>query len=315
MENKHGDETRGEILLGQIANRSNADLEGIIENLSEKDETAFADAAACYAHLFGRTTRKKFRLAHSLIKIKRAPELTLDKVLRDPKKYSKAAFWDMANEFGGFIDARAAKNKYPRIAKLAYFSSAIAAFGVSALPHELIHAGVNILTSGVNKEIVLNKFFGGSLWASIIPEVQAKWLFPLIGGYVNIEPANRLSHMLTLIAPYCLTPAGIAMFYSGLKRKNAALFTVGAGIVGGHTGGVIGDFWNTGRIMLYQCSDLVSQVVGYDKTPENTELLLALPVAVAGFFIGNRIMSYSYNLMKGTYNSLRNRFSKPKQSV
>lgn len=250
-------------------------------------------------------------------KLDNTSKLTLEDVLRHPLKNSRGVFWEWCDEFRTFIDYknREAGAVKRRLSKAAYLTGALYAFGLSALPHELIHAGVNKVTGGVNKEIVLNKFFGGSFWAEIIPGVEAKWLVPIIGGYVNIEPADRLASILTSAAPYVLTPVGITLFYSGIKKKNSVLFTLGAGITGAHASGVIGDFWNIGKDIYYGGFEAASQMFGNQPMSDDAKLWLALPVAIFGFFLGNGIMSYSYNLMKGAYNSLRNKFFKPELTV
>lgn len=243
-----------------------------------------------------------------------ASKLTLEDVLGHPGKYSKGVFWEWCEEFGAFISYKniGAGAVKKRLSRAAYITGALCSFGLSALPHELIHAGVNKATGGINKEIVLNKFFGGSLWAEIIPGIEAKWLVPLIGGYVDLEPANRLANILTAAAPYVLTPVGVGLFYSGIKKKNSLLFTLGAGITGAHASGVIGDFWNVGKDVYYGGLDMASQMFSSQPMSDDAKLILAIPVAVFGFFLGNRIMSYSYNLMKGAYNSPRNRLGKAK---
>ncbi len=308
--------------LQKIANASPEELEKIVAGLEGGEIKELARDIQIYLiKNYGDEWKERARpiikaMEYHYIpkKLDSASKLTLEDVLKHPFKNSRGVFWEWCDEFRAFIECRNRKAGAVkrRLSKAAYLTGAVYAFGLSALPHELIHAGVNKATGGVNKEIVLNKFFGGSLWAEIIPGIEAKWLIPIIGGYVDIEPANRLTGILTSAAPYVLTPVGVALFYSGIKKKNPVLFTLGAGITGAHVSGIIGDFWIVGRDIWYGGLDVASQIFSNQPMSDDAKMLLAIPVAVFGFFLGNRIMSYSYNLMKGAYNSVRNSFFKTK---
>lgn len=295
--------------IEKIINADFKELEQITHNLSKEE---LDKVMGCIS------LEKGYKLgalnclrAMKICQIKRNAQTTLDEVIKNPGRYSKRGFWDWQDEFTLFIESRVRNDgRAKRIAKkLGYVAGAMASFGISALPHELIHAGVNTLTGGVNKEIVLNKFYGGSLWAQIIPSVQAKWLIPFIGGYVDMEPAGKAEYITTAVAPYCMTPLGIMLFYSGLKRKNPYLLSVGAGLTCAHISGVLGDFWLTGRQLITGAVDMTYNFFGYNSPDyDKINFIAAAGIAIGGFYIGNRIMSYSYNLMKGGYNSLKNKF-------
>ena len=144
----------------------------------------------------------------------------------------------------------------------------VASFGITADPHELLHAGVNELTGGYNKEIVINSLYGGDLWAQIIPNLESKVLFPLIGGYVDPEYASFFGELATKVSPYALTPLGIYLVMKGKERKNVLIFSAGAGAVAAHLGGVLGDWYSTGKAIMTKVAEGCYNILGIQEAPE-----------------------------------------------
>ncbi|MEK6899972.1 MAG: hypothetical protein AABX05_02500 [Nanoarchaeota archaeon] len=190
--------------------------------------------------------------------------------------------------------------------------STLAAFGVIAVPHELIHAGVNSLTGGTNKEIVFNTLYGGQIWEQLIPGVQSKIMFPLLGGYVKPENNSSLAMFAVGIAPYIMTPAGIYLAQKGRENRNIILSAAGAGIVATHAGGIVGDWMGAGSRIVKGGIELVEDMVGEElKVPDEYATYASIPIMLAGLYIGSKIMGVSYRGMKATVNSVRS-YSKKK---
>ncbi len=183
-------------------------------------------------------------------------------------------------------------------------AAAYAAFGVIVLPHELIHAGVNSLTGGVNKEIVLNRLYGGDLWAQLFPGIEVKVLNPFFGGYVAVENSSALGNIVTTIAPYPMTALGFYALQKGKEKKNIPLCAAGAALVYTHLGGVIGDWWRTGQIICRETMESVCDLLG-TQPPNKSSLLGNFIVVGGGMVLGMKMLTASYRLMKGTVNSLR----------
>ena len=233
----------------------------------------------------------------------KATSYTLGDVLKHPLKYCTKGFSEAASEpfsadasINPDIFAKGKEGKVSGKRRLRFYSCLFAAFGVTSVPHELIHAGVNKLTGGVNHEIAINKFFGGDIAHYFIPEVQAKWMIPIMGGYVKFENSSYLANMETTIAPYIMTPFGIYLLKKGKEKKNLILAYLGGGLVAGHAGGVLGDFWGMGR----QTIDKLGSLINSTYSPDFLS-------SVAGFCLGTVILSYTYRLSKGTVNSLQQR--------
>ena len=188
-----------------------------------------------------------------------------------------------------------------RVKVLKEVGATLASFGVWAAPHELIHAGVNSLTGGINKEIVMNRFYGGDLWAAIIPGVEAKWMIPLIGGYVMPENESALAHLAMSMAPYTMTGLGIYAMQKGKENKSAFYCAVGSGLIALHAGGIVGDWWKTGRTIISTGMEYLST---YTDIPTNNAVSNFM-VGGVGLVLGTKLLTASYRLSKGTVNSLR----------
>jgi len=186
-------------------------------------------------------------------------------------------------------------------------------FGVWAMPHELLHAAMNNLTGGITKEIVVNKLYGGDLWHAAFPDIQTKFLFPLIGAYVNVQPAGHFAEITTLLAPYALTPLGIYLVQKSKEDDKKMYWIAGVGLLGAHAGGIIGDFFAVGQKItgtaaqaMYKHPDEI-QLQQHKSLSDNLVFGAAL---VGGFLLGNRLMGYTYRLSKGLVNSVRNIYKK-----
>ncbi|MBS3140033.1 hypothetical protein J4479_03445 [Candidatus Woesearchaeota archaeon] len=185
----------------------------------------------------------------------------------------------------------------------------LASFALIAPPHELIHAGVNKLFGGENKEIVINTLYGGSLWEKIIPGIESKVLFPLLGGYVLPGEYNSTIHELaTLVSPYLLTPLGIYSVLKGKEKDSLALRVLGSGLIAGHAGGILGDWRRAGTVILEQAAQGITNLLGTDGRIDETTIGKAALI-IGGFYAGYKLMNFSYRLMKGTINTARNYFS------
>ncbi|MDP3698620.1 MAG: hypothetical protein Q8R47_03460 [Nanoarchaeota archaeon] len=110
-------------------------------------------------------------------------DYTLEDFVKNPTK--GISFKSIYNEIQADLDFSHLFSGKRKLLKVNF--ATFASFGIISLPHELIHAGTNYLTGGTNKEIVVNTLYGGQLWEKIIPGVESKVLFPLLGGYVKIN--------------------------------------------------------------------------------------------------------------------------------
>lgn len=255
------------------------------------------------------------RLAYLHAKLpKKNDTITLSEVLLQPTKYFKQ---------GGIKEIREdlrinAKNPTSkpklRVYNLGLNIALFTSFGVWSIPHELIHAGVNKLTGGTNLEIVLNKLYGADLWQKIIPEIQSKIMIPFIGGYVQTQNNGIAGDIATTLSPYLMTPLGIYFVKkSGEKNNNLIYWTLGAGLLASHAGGVIGDFFTLGREITGKVCETVYKKPKEILAQETFSILDTLAfctVLVGGFLLGNRIMGYTYRLSKGLVNSAKNYFNK-----
>lgn len=189
--------------------------------------------------------------------------------------------------------------------------AAFASFGIFSLPHELIHAGVNHLTGGTNKEIVLNTLYGGQLWEKIIPGVESKVLFPLLGGYVQFENPSTTGSLAATVAPYVLTPLGIYLMKKGKEKESILLCAGGAGLGLAHLGGIIGDWRLVGQKILGESVELVQDTLNLKTSPEYENIAL-IGTVLGGVYIGSKLLAISYRASKATVNSVRNYVNKEK---
>lgn len=181
----------------------------------------------------------------------------------------------------------------------------LASFGLFSVPHELIHAGVNYVTGGINEKIAINSFYGGALWEKIIPGVQSEFMFPLLGGYVQIENPSAAGNLATYVAPYILTPLGIYLAKKGKEKESIALCAGGAGLISVHLGGVIGDWRNTGTKLIKESVELVQDTL---EVKSSGEYGFAANIAFlfGGIYLGSKLLAISYRASKATVNSVRN---------
>lgn len=190
----------------------------------------------------------------------------------------------------------------------------LASFGLTSIPHELIHAGTNLLTGGTNEKIVINSFYGGDLVHKLYSGIDAEFLLPIIGGYVKIaEYGSTLGQFATGIAPYVLTPLGIYMVAKGKEKKSLPLAIAGSGALIAHAGGIIGDFFNFGRTAMYQTADFMANTVGYDNF-DASDSWMSFPLAMGGFYVGSKALSFTYRSFKAGVNAIRNRFGNKNDS-
>ncbi|MDO8511251.1 MAG: hypothetical protein Q7S55_03735 [Nanoarchaeota archaeon] len=187
--------------------------------------------------------------------------------------------------------------------------AAFASFGLFSLPHELIHAGANYLTGGTNKEIVINTLYGGPLWEKIIPGVESKVLFPLLGGYVKFENPSLAGSLTATVAPYALTSLGIYLMKKGKEKESILLCAGGAGLGLAHLGGIIGDWRIAGQKMIEESVEAVQDALEVKTSPEYANAA-AFAMFLGGLYIGSKLLAVSYRASKATVNSVRKRVAK-----
>lgn len=171
-------------------------------------------------------------------------------------------------------------------------------FAAFTAPHELIHAATNQLTGGTTKEIVVNRLYGGDLYHLLHQGIESRVLFPLIGGYVKVDEGSALAKIAVCAAPYVLTPLGIYLMQKGKEKRSLVKATLGAGLIAAHAGGVIGDFNTLGKT-------LVHQVTGTDH-----EGILKYAFAIAGFYLGCKVLGFTYRLSKAAVHLFRRKSKK-----
>src|SRR3989344_6382324 len=230
----------------------------------------------------------------------RVKEYSLKDVIKHPIQYSK---WDGIQEI--FSDLN-----YESLFKKNKFKSALndlfifASFGLSTIPHELLHAITNTITGGKNNEIVINKLYGGDLAELIDPELKSRWLFPIFRGHVDIANyGSELAKYATGLSPYIMTPLGIFLLKEAKKRKSLPLAFLGSGALTSHVGAVIGDFANTGKNII---SDTF-KFLGVDAYNDDN-WLIRIPIMMGGIYLGAKIASFSYRFFKSSINSLQDIF-------
>lgn len=224
-------------------------------------------------------------------------------VLKHPLK---SAFGEIFTDMN-FIDLFSGKTETRKRVKRDL--SILASLSFIVVPHELMHAGANVLCGNANKEIVINKLYGGDLWAYIIPGIESKLISPLIGGYVRAEFASYYSFVATSMAPYAMTPVGIYLLYKGKEKKSLTASIFGAGITGVHASGILGDFFSTGIATVYNSADSFYKFLGYNGVDTESNLSKFLLLA-GGLYLGTKIMGFSYRFSKACINYLRNTFKK-----
>lgn len=187
--------------------------------------------------------------------------------------------------------------------------SILVSFGFSSIPHELIHAGVNVLTGGSNKEIVINRFYGGDLAHAVYPGIQSRFLAPIFGGYVEPrEYGSELGKVAMVASPYVLTPLGIYLLEEGKRRNSPSLAIAGSGIIVGHAGSCIGDFATLGRTLSYSAVNVPVRALGAKSFHVEEYLSASLPLWITGLYLGCQMTSTSYKLFKRGVDYCRNIF-------
>ncbi|MBI2565371.1 hypothetical protein HYV79_05325 [Candidatus Woesearchaeota archaeon] len=266
--------------------------------------------------LFNEKNKKNLEEIIKENKIKRHFEKTnysLTDVLKHPIKYSSGGFqeaWDDLN-YSVYSCVNISKTKTESLTKFFGLNAGLLTFfGIWAVPHELIHAGVNKLTGGINKEIVINSLYGGSIISKYFSEIQSKLMLPFIGGYVVPENNSDLGLVAMALAPYVLTPLGLCIAKKGRENKNLLTALFGSALIAAHLGGVVGDFWSVGRTIMLKGLEMLYFGLGENtsKLPEEANLLELSFLLLGGFYIGSKVMGYSYRLCKGAFNSINQAF-------
>lgn len=165
--------------------------------------------------------------------------LTLGEVLQHPLQYSKGGFFEILSDVR-VKDVSNLPKKYVPFIQAGSILASIYAFGLWSLPHELIHAGINKLTGGINHEIVLNKIHGADFIHHAFPDIESRLMIPFIGGYVRAEPVNDVAAIATTLAPYLLTPLGVYFIQRSAEKQTLVYWTAGIGLMGAHAGGIMG---------------------------------------------------------------------------
>ena len=121
-------------------------------------------------------------------------------------------------------------NKIKKIAKLGCSAGAVVPPYV--LMHELMHAGAAKLLGADKIRITLDNYVGGGLLENLT-SIKGENLFfeKNCLGYCSWQGLNKLEETITFYSPYLLTPIGISLMYTGLKKKN--LYLTGAGMLVG----------------------------------------------------------------------------------
>ena len=226
---------------------------------------------------------------------------TFRDVVRHPRKSAWTEIFQDLNYEELFDGSKKRKNRLNDLVVLA-------SFGLTSIPHELIHAGTNLLTGGTNEKIVINSFYGGDLVHALYSGIDAKFLLPIIGGYVKVtEYGSTLGQFATGIAPYALTPLGIYMVAKGKEKRSLPLAIAGSGAVIAHAGGIIGDFFDLGKTAMYQTADFMANTVGLQNF-DYDDSWLKYPLAIGGFYVGSKVLSFTYRSFKSGVKAIRNRF-------
>ncbi len=227
-------------------------------------------------------------------------EYTLREVLRKPLHDTwRHAFAEIFSDLN-FTEALPGRK---RSKGLLNDIGALVSFGFTSGPHELIHAKINEVMGGTNAHVVVNKLYCGDIYAALIPGVEADWLLPIIGGYVEPEHMTTPGRFVMAIAPYILTPVGIYLLQKAREKKVATLGLLGAGALLAHAGGIIGDWWKLGRDVVYETANSIGNMIGYEALDDNPAVMIG--GAALGVYLGSKAMSFTYRLSKGLVGSLR----------
>ena len=217
-------------------------------------------------------------------------------VLRSPLKGAfNEAMRDVIEAYDTTIFGSAVKRTV--LANLA----TIVGFGLTSGPHELIHAGINKLVGGENKEIVVNTLYGGKLYEWLLPGVQSKLLLPFLGGYVQHSELPYSQNLAVAIAPYIFTHAGIYLARKGKELKSIPIAAIGAGLIAAHASSMFGDFWGLGARTCQAVVDNCYYLTGKEMDLANTPGLPGL-IGLAGLYVGWKAMSFTYRLSKAAVN-------------
>ncbi len=243
----------------------------------------------------------RIRLQEEKIRIKEIGEYTLEDFVKNPlKNISFKSSWNEIQEDLDFSHLFSGKRKLLKTNLLIF-----ASFGLVSLPHELIHAGVNYVSGGINKHIVLNTFYGAPLWETVIPGIESKLMIPLIGGYVDYENPSTIGSLGVIMAPYVLTPLGIYLMKRGKDAKSIAICAGGAGLIGLHLGGIIGDWRVAGTKIVTESIGLVQDALEVKPRIEY-KIAANITAALCGVYLGSKLLAVSYRAGKATVNSVRN---------
>ncbi|MBI4151344.1 hypothetical protein HY496_00095 [Candidatus Woesearchaeota archaeon] len=174
----------------------------------------------------------------------------------------------------------------------------LASFSLTVVPHELLHAGANILTGGENEKIVINRLYGGDLVHWLSPSIDVELLNPFVGGYVQPSEFGSVPGAIaTGLAPYLLTPLAVYALAKGKEKKSLPLAIAGSGAVIGHVSGVLGDFLNVGRIAVYSAADTVGQALDFS-IDQWGDSWLRYPLGFGAFYVGWKVMSETYSFCR-----------------
>jgi len=233
---------------------------------------------------------------------------TLDEVIKNPLKgTSLKSMWEeiQTDISFGYLFSKGG----PRVNFVKTNALLFASFGFFSVPHELIHAGVNSLAGGINHQIVINTLYGGQLYEKIMPEIESKFLFPLLGGYVKFENPSTMGTIAAAVAPYVLTPLGIYLAKKGHEKEKIVLCAVGAGLIAAHAGGIVGDWRLAGQIIVSKGIELVQETLEMKTNPEYAPAI-NVATLVAGLYVGSKLLAVSYRAMKGAVNSVEKYIAK-----
>ena len=265
--------------------------------------------AAELLHVYERHAQKKQQCIEDTVA---AYKPTVRDVLKSPLIPFRASLKEIIHDT---LYSELLPGKTPLRKAILADAGTVVAFALFTAPHELLHAGMNVLTGVGNKEIVMNKLYGGDIYHWVSPNIESKVLFPLLGGYV--VPASEgvnLINVPTFLIPYILTPFGIYLAQEGKKRKNIPCAIAGSGLIACHLGGIIGDFLGAGYTLVHNTTTFIAQTAGLTPQQYENNGLLNIGIALGGLYVGSRIMSFTYRLSKAGVNYVREKF-KPKQQT
>lgn len=218
---------------------------------------------------------------------------TLTGVLKKPLHNSRFVFreiWNDLNYEKLFAGPKLLKSALNDI-------SILVAAILSAGPHELIHAGTNLLMGGTNKQVVISTLSGGWFYEKLIPGVEST----LTGSYVEVGEASLLALMVSKAAPFAImTPLGLYLLNEGKKRENLPVAIAGSGMVISYVAS-IEDFMGVTVIATERIYNALSNQNFQDE-------FMIIPIVVGGLYLGYKTMNLTYRAFKGGVTSLRNYF-------